>query len=251
MFDVAADAYDRLMGRYSVQLAPQLADYAGVRAGRRVLDVGCGPGALTAALVERLGAESVQAVDPSEPFVAAVRARHPDVAVERASAENLPYPDASFDAALANLVVHFMEDPVRGLSEMTRVTRPGGVVAASVWDSAGNRSPLTAFWQAARELDPNALSESHMAGTRAGHLAELLAQAGLRDVEDTALEAQVTFGSFDEWWEPYTLGVGPVGVFTRGLDAERQRELIERCRKILPQPPFTITAYAWAARGVV
>jgi SAM-dependent methyltransferase len=251
MFDVAADAYDRLMGRYSVQLAPQLADYADVRAGRRVLDVGCGPGALTAELVERVGPENVHAVDPSESFVSAARARHPEVTVERAPAENLPFPDASFDSTLAQLVVHFMEDPVRGLSEMARVTRAGGVVAASVWDQVGDRSPLTPFWKAVRELDAGAATESHMPGTRAGHLAELFAQAGLRNVEDTALESHVTYTSFDDWWEPHTLGVGLVGRYTAGLNEQRRRELREHCRRTLPEPPFTLTAFAWAARGVV
>ena len=135
--------------------SPQLADLAGVAAGQRVLDVGCGPGALTAELVARLGAASVAAVDPSEPFVAAARERHPGVDVRQASAEQLPFPDDAFDAALAQLVVHFMSDPVAGLGEMARVTRPDGVVAACVWDHAGGKGPLSAFWDAARELDPD------------------------------------------------------------------------------------------------
>ena len=120
-FDVAADAYDRFMGRYSQLLSPQLADLAGVRAGQRVLDVGCGPGALTAELVARVGAGAVAAVDPSEPFVAAAGSRYPGVDVRRASAEHLPFQDATFDASLAQLVVHFMADPVAGLAEMARV----------------------------------------------------------------------------------------------------------------------------------
>src|SRR5262249_46690441 len=111
------------MGRYSVPLAPRLADLAGVEAGQRVLDVGCGPGALTPELVERLGAAAVSAVDPSERFVAAARDRHPGVHVEHAAAEELPFVDGSFDATLAQLVVHFMADPVAGLREMKRVTR--------------------------------------------------------------------------------------------------------------------------------
>ena len=127
-FVVAAEAYDRFMGRYSAPLAPVFADFAGVADGQRVLDVGCGPGALTAELVRRLGPASVTAVDPSEPFVAAARERHPDVRVERASAEDLPFPDGTFDAALAQLVVHFMTDPVAGLHELARVTREKGVV---------------------------------------------------------------------------------------------------------------------------
>ena len=141
-FVVAAESYDRFMGRYSVQLGPQLATFAGVIAGMRALDVGCGPGALTSVLVDRVGADQVSAVDPSPPFVEAVRARYPGVTVLQASAESLPFPDRAFDAAIAQLVVHFMADPVAGLAEMARVTRPGGVVAASVWDHAGGLGPL-------------------------------------------------------------------------------------------------------------
>ncbi len=141
-FTVGADAYDRFMGRYSIPLAPKLADFAAVAAGQRVLDVGCGPGALTTELVERLGSAAVSAVDPSEPFVAAARERHPGVDVRRASAEQLPFDDKAFDAALAQLVVHFFPDPVAGLREMARVTREGGVVATCVWDHAGDKGPL-------------------------------------------------------------------------------------------------------------
>src|SRR5438128_8966575 len=133
-FDVAADAYDRFMGRFSRQLSPQLADFAGIRAGQHVLDVGCGPGALTAELVSRLGPQLVAAVDPSVSFVAAARARNPGVDVRTASAEHLPFEDGAFDAALAQLVVHFMTDSVAGLAEMRRVIRQAGVVAACVWD---------------------------------------------------------------------------------------------------------------------
>jgi SAM-dependent methyltransferase len=251
VFEVPADAYDRFMGRYSVQLAPQLADLAGIRPGQRVLDVGCGPGALTAELVARLGPGNVEAVDPSASFVAAARERHSEVAVQQAPAEKLPFPAASFDAALAQLVVHFMADAAAGLSEMKRVTRRAGVVAACVWDHAGERAPLTTFWQAVHELDGATEDESELAGARAGHLAELFADAGLRDVEDTALEAAVTYAAFAEWWEPFTLGVGQAGAYAAALDDEQRRELEHRCRQLLPQAPFTINAFAWAARGVV
>jgi ubiquinone/menaquinone biosynthesis C-methylase UbiE len=127
-FHVAADAYDRFMGRYSVPLAVRLADFTEVTAGQRVVDVGCGPGALTTELVRRVGAAAVSAVDPSEPFVDAARARHPGVDVRRAAAEQLPFDDATFDSTLAQLVVHFMTDPVIGLGEMRRVTRAQGIV---------------------------------------------------------------------------------------------------------------------------
>jgi SAM-dependent methyltransferase len=249
-FDVAADAYDRFMGRYSVQLGPQLADLAGVAPGQRVLDVGCGPGALTGELVARLGAESVAAVDPSESFVAAARERHPSVDVRLAPAEELPFADAMFDAALAQLVVHFMADPVQGLREMARVTERDGAVAACVWDHAGTGGPLSLFWRAAHELDPTVDGESRLAGSREGHLAELFAAAGLRDVEATVLTSTVENATFDEWWEPYTLGVGPAGVYVAGLDESRQAELRDACRERLPAAPFTVVARAWAARGL-
>ncbi len=208
------------------------------------------PGALTAELVARLGAEAVAAVDPSEPFVAAARARNPGVDVQTASAEHLPFPDDGFDAALAQLVVHFMSDPVVGLAEMARVTRQGGVVAACVWDYGGGQSPLRVFWQAARELDSEVDDESGLPGTREGHLAELMEAAGLRDVEPATLTSSLEHQSFDEWWQPFTLGVGPAGKYVASLDAERQAELRERCRSLLPTAPFVVTAKAWAARGL-
>jgi SAM-dependent methyltransferase len=248
-FVVAADAYDRFMGRYSTRLAPQLADLAGVQRGQRALDVGCGPGALTGELVARLGAETVAAVDPSEPFVIAARERYPGVDIQRAAAEELPFPDAEFDVALAQLVVHFMADPIVGLREMARVTRPGGVVVACVWDHGGGRGPLSLFWRAVRQLDPGAQDESELAGSREGHLAELFEAAGLRDVDDTDLAVRVDHPTFDDWWEPFTLGVGPAGAYAAGLDAARREELKERCRQLAPVGPFTLEANAWAARG--
>ena len=250
-FAVAADAYDRFMGRYSALLAPPFADLAGVGSRQRVLDVGCGPGALTSELVERVGASEVSAVDPSEQFVAAARERHPGVDVRRAAAEELPFAEGEFDAALAQLVVHFMADPVRGLAEMARVTRAGGVVAACVWDHAGEQTPLAPFWQAVHELDPDAEDESELAGGREGHLAELFGGAGLREVEETALPVRVEHASFEEWWEPFTLGVGPAGSYVTALDSAQQLELRERCRQRLPPAPFTLSARAWAARGLV
>jgi SAM-dependent methyltransferase len=206
------------MGRYSSPLAPQFADVAGVAAGQRVLDVGCGPGALTTELVARLGPAAVTAADPSESFVAAVQKRHPGVGVRRAPAEQLPFGDRVFDAALAQLVVHFMADPVVGLREMARVTRTDGVVAACVWDHAGGQGPLSLFWEAARELDHEVEDESQLAGARECHLTQLFQAAGLREIEESALSVSVEHPSFEDWWEPFTFGVGPAGSYVVGLN---------------------------------
>jgi SAM-dependent methyltransferase len=233
-----------------VPLAPQLADFAAVAVGQQVLDVGCGPGALTAELVERLGPAAVSAVDPSEPFVAATRERHHGVSVRRAAAEQLPFEDEAFDAALAQLVVHFMADPVAGLREMARVTRKHGVVAACVWDHAGGQGPLSLFWEAARELDPDVEDESQLAGGREGHLGQLFQAAGLEEIEESALSVDVEHPSFEDWWEPFTLGVGPAGAYAAGLDPKQQAQLRELCREMLPSAPFVPMARAWAARGL-
>ena len=249
-FAAGADAYDRFMGRYSVELAPLFADFAGVEALERVLDVGCGPGALTAELTKRLGPSAVAAIDPTEAFVAAVRERNPGVDVRQGSAEDLPFPAGEFDTALAQLVVHFMADPVAGLAEMGRVTREDGVVAACVWDhAAGGRGPLSPFWEAARELDPGSRDESSLPGTGEGDLARLFASAGLHGIEDGELTLDVEHETFEDWWEPYTLGVGPVGVYFAGLDDERRDELREGCRALLPTAPFTLSIRAWTAKA--
>jgi ubiquinone/menaquinone biosynthesis C-methylase UbiE len=167
-FDVAADAYGRFMGRFSRPLAVQFVELAEPQAGQRVLDVGCGPGALTAQLVSRLGPASVSAIDPSAPFVAAIQSRFPGVDVRLGAAEDLPFDDESFDSALAQLVVHFMKDPVVGLSEMARVTRPGGWVAACVWDHGGGAGPLSTFWASVQDVDPSAAGEADLPGSRGG-----------------------------------------------------------------------------------
>jgi len=250
-FAVPAEAYDRFMGVHSRQLAPQLVDLAGVRQGDRVLDVGCGPGALTAELVKRLGAGSVAAVDPSESFVEAAQARYPGVDVRRARAEALPYGDRSFDAALAQLVVHFMANPAAGLREMARVTRRDGVVAACVWDHAGGRSPVAAFWQAARDVGTGIQDEAALAGAREGHLAELFEASDLRHVERAVLVARVEYCRFDDWWEPFALGVGPAGAHFVALSPDQRTRLRERCQALLPRAPFEVASSAWAARGIV
>ena len=249
-FNVPAEAYDRFMGRFSERLVGQMADLADVAAGQRVIDVGCGPGALTAELGRRLGTANVTAVDPSSPFVAAVRERFPGVDVHEATAEHLPFPDATFDAALAQLVVHFMADPVAGLAEMARVTKPGGVIAACVWDHAGGQGPLSLFWAVARELDPRVEDESELAGARDGHLAELFVAAGIGNVERSVVSADLELAGFDAWWDPFVHGVGPAGSYVAGLSPDARARLREACRRRLPAGPFVLAARAWAVRGV-
>lgn len=250
-FNVPAAAYDRFMGLHSRQLAPQLIDFARIAPGGRVLDVGCGPGALTTELVARFGASSVSAIDPSEPFVAEARVRHPGIDVRLAAAEALPYDNGVFDASLAQLVVHLMADASAGLREMVRVTRPEGVVAACVWDHAGERTPLSTFWRAVNELALDVRDESALAGAREGHLVQLFEAAGLRHIEDTALVARVDYASFDQWWEPFGFGVGPAGALFQKLDAMQRARVRARCQELLPPPPFELVSFAWAARGVV
>ncbi|GII76473.1 SAM-dependent methyltransferase [Sphaerisporangium rufum] len=248
MFSAVA-GYDRFMGRFAAPLAPAFADFAEIRPGQRVLDVGCGPGALLGELAGRLGEGCAVGVEPSESFAAAARERHPATRVEIGTAEALPFPDRSFDAALAQLVVHFMSDPVAGLREMARVTRSGGVVAACVWDHAGRTGPLELFWSAVREFDPEVDDESGRVGTREGQLRELFVEAGLAGAEETALTVAVEYTGFDDWWEMFTLGVAPAGVHVAGLAAEKREALRIRCaEKFAERDSRVITGRAWAAR---
>lgn len=247
----AADAYGLFTGRFSKPLAAEFVDFVGPTPGQRVLDVGCGPGALTNLLVERVGGSAVSAVDPSEAFVAAARTRLPGVDVRRATAEELPYAENTFDVALAQLVVHFMSDPVAGLAEMARVTKADGVVAACVWDNAGGFGPLSPLWRAAREIDPAAGDESGAAGASEGQLAELARAAGLAQVRSARLTVDVSFETFQQWWEPLTLGVGSSGAYVQGLDEPSRQALRDRLERALGPTPFTASASAWCVRTVV
>jgi SAM-dependent methyltransferase len=158
----------------------------------------------------------------------------------------LPFADATFDVVAAQLVVHFMRDPVAGLREMARVAAPGALVAASVWDHAGGGGPLAAFWDAVRDLDVAAPDESELPGTRRGDLADLARRAGLDDAAEHALTVAVPFASFGDWWEPFTLGVGPAGAYVRGLEDAAVQRLRERCAERLGAGPFEVRATAWA-----
>jgi ubiquinone/menaquinone biosynthesis C-methylase UbiE len=249
-FTSTADKYDRFMGRYTRTLAPALADAAGIEAGMRVLDVGCGPGGLAEALAARVGAENVAAIDPAPQFAAACRDRNPGADVRVGGAEELPWPDGAFDATLASLVIAFMRDADRGVREMARVTRPGGTVAACMWDIPGGRmTMLSTFWRAARDLDPDAVGERARPGVAEGDIAERFRRAGVEDVVEGALEATADYAGFDDFWEPFTFAVGPAGDYLASQPPERREELRDALRGQLPEGPFTLTARAWYARG--
>lgn len=255
-FRTSADAYDRHIGRYGPELAAALIAAAGLQPGLRALDVGCGPGALATALSELLGAENVAAVDPSEPFAQACAARLPGVRVEVAAAEALPFPDASFDAALSQLVVSFMTDAAAGVREMRRVTRSGGTVAAAVWDYANGMTLLRRFWDAAVALDPQAesLDEGRtMRYCNPDELAQLWAEAGLEEVATSALDVGADYDDFDDLWQPLEAGVGPAGAYVAALPAEQRAQLRDELRRRLDvgDSPFRLTARAWCVTGRV
>lgn len=251
-FLVPGEAYDRFMGRYSRPLAAVFSDAAGVSSGQAVLDVGCGPGALTGALVERVGADLVSAVDPSPPFVADCAARYPGATVREGSAENLPFEDAAFDHALAQLVLYFVTDPAQAGREFRRVLRPGGVAAACVWELTEGMQMLRAFWDAALTIDPEAPDEARtLSYGRPGEIADWLATAGFEDIRETDLEVSSTYASFDELWDGLLAGIGPSGSYCVGL-AEKPRAALREAlfeRVGSPTGSFALSAVARCASG--
>lgn len=252
LFTSPAASYDRFMGRYVPPLAAALADAAGVGPGMRVLDVGCGPGGLTGVLAARVGADQVAAIDAAPQFVTACRQRHPGVDVREGVAEHLPWPDGRFDAVLSSLVIGFLHDPDLTLREMARVARPGGAVAVCMWDLAeGGMTMLRLFWSALHSVRPAAPGESSRPGTSRGDIAARLRRAGLVDVVDGQLHTRAEYVDFDDFWEPFTLGVGPAGQALAGLPVPLRAAVRETCRAQLPDAPFTLEARAWYAVGRV
>jgi SAM-dependent methyltransferase len=251
-----ADAYDRHVGRYGSQLADKLIQVAGLRRGQRALDVGCGPGLLTQPLAATLGAEHVAAVDPSEPFVAACRVRVPGADVRVGVGERLPFEDGRFDAVLAQLVVQLMDDREAGLREMARVARPGGVLAACVWDST--RMPLlAAFWGAAGEVAPERtaeLDEGRQVGyPSSNELERLWHAAGLEGVRTGDVLVHAPYRDLDDLMAPFAAGIGHSGACFTALDDARRRRLRDRVHQRLGRADgaFTLTARAWWVRGAV
>ena len=240
------------MGRYVPTLAAALADAVGVTSGMRVVDVGCGPGGLTHELAARVGATNVAAIDPAAQFVSACRERNPGADVRKGVAESLPWQDGQFDAAVSSLVVAFMRDPDRGVREMVRVTRPGGTVAACMWDIAGGgMKMLSLFWRAVRRVTPGAQGEERRVGTTEGDIPDLLRRAGLENVVAGALESRTEYAGFDDFWEPFTLAVGPSGQYLMSRPGEQQVAIRELCRAEVPNGPFSLTARAWYGTGIV
>lgn len=255
----ASEGYERFMGRWSRVLAPAYAAFAGVRDGQRVLDVGCGTGVLSGVLAARGPRCRITGIDPSEPFIRSATAAHGservDFAVGDASA--LTCDAGTFDHAMALLVLNFVADPVAAVARMVRVTRPGGIVSAAVWDYGDGMAMLRIFWDEAVALEPDAgrRDERHMRLARAGELRALWQQSGLVDVHEEPLVIEQVFDSFDDYWQPFLLGVGPAGAHAASRSAAQREALAQRLRRRLlgsaADGPLRLTARAWAVRGRV
>jgi SAM-dependent methyltransferase len=254
-FDMPAEAYDRHVGRYGRELARALIAAAKVRPGERALDVGCGPGALTTELVALLGDGAVAAIDPSARFAEACRTRLPGARVEVGAAEALPFEDATFDHALAQLVVNFMAEPPKGVREMGRVTRPGGTVAAAVWDYAGEMTFLRRFWDAAIAVDAAAAEHDEgrcMPFCAPDALAGLWSAAGLLDVSVVPTVVSSRYEGFEDLWAPLDRGVGPSGAYVISLPTGQRAAVKGELRRrlgVARDDPFELTARAWIATG--
>jgi SAM-dependent methyltransferase len=255
-----AVAYERLMGRWSEKLAPLFLDFAGVRDGDRILDVGCGTGALVDSLARRASGSSIVGIDPSRPFVEYARQRfpHPRFTFDYGDAMALPYPDSSFDCSLSLLVFMFIREPEKAACEMRRVTSAGRAVAACVWDSGGGGMEMARiFWEEAAKLFPAeaAARQERTHCNRAGELTKVWRAAGLQRVEEAGLEIRTEFSSFDDYWLPYNRGVGPQGVFNERLSTAQREALREALRLRLVgdrhDGQFSLRAAAWAVRGTV
>ena len=256
---VESDAYELFMGRWSRRLAPLLVKFASVDGRDSVLDIGSGTGALAFAVAEAVPSAFVTGVDPSSAYVRYAQARTPGdrVRFSVGDAQALQIPDATFDKTLSLLVMNFIPDPIKALREMIRVTRPGGIVAAAVWDYGEGMEMLRVFWDEAVALDATiaARDERHMPLCRPGELAALWRANGLQQVEERPIAVDLSFTSFDDYWAPFLGGQGPAGAYVTSLSETARAALEARLRKRLlgerRDAAFTLRARAWAVRGVV
>lgn len=252
------DPYERYVGRWSRQVAPLFLSWLGIPAGRRWLDVGCGTGALCAAIVDRCAPSSVTGVDPSEGFLGTARANLAGRAVlHHGSATAIPLDDASVDVVVSGLVLNFVSDQRAALAEMARVSASGGIIAAYVWDYAGKMELMRVFWDAVVELDPDAVKMDEgirFPLCRPEALAELFASAGLEAVEVTATDIPTPFASFEDYWQPFLGGQGPAPAYAMSLDEPARARLRDAVRRRLPvehDGSISLAARAWAVRATV
>jgi len=255
-----AEAYERFMGRWSRLVASPLVDFTGLPARGRMLDVGSGTGSLAFAIAERNGRAHVLGIDPSKEYVAYAISRNPfpdRASFEVGDAQQLHFPDASFDAALSLLVFNFIPDPKKALLELRRVTKPGGKLSAAVWDYGAGMRMLRTFWDAAVHLDPGAekLDEKHMPLCRAGELSALWKQGGLENVHEQSIDIKMRFESLADYWDPFLLGQGPAGSYVRHLDPDKLQALRGEVKGRLSLPaentPLVLPARVWSVRGMV
>ena len=253
----AGDRYEPYVGRWSRLVAREFVQWLAVPAGSDWLDVGCGTGALTRTILDRASPGSVRSVDRSEGFVEYAKAHIADAPAkfEAGDAQALPLPVATVDAAVSGLVLNFLPDPGKAVADMARVVRPGGIVAAYVWDYAGKMELMRCFWDAAAALDPAAqeLDEGRRFPVcRPEPLAQLFVNARLHDVETRAIDIPTVFRDFDDYWSPFLGGQGPAPGYAASLDEARRGALRERIRSSLPTAgdgTIHLVARAWAARG--
>jgi SAM-dependent methyltransferase len=254
---LASDAYERFMGRWSRRLAPRLVAFAAVDPRDSVLDVGSGTGALARAIADAMPSVRVIGIDPSAAYVREARARTASDNVQFlvGDARRVDLPDASVDKAISLLAMNFIPDPAQAVREMVRVTRPGGTVAAAVWDYGDGMEMLRAFWDEAVALDPAvaARDERHMPLCRPGELAALWRAEGLTAIDEQPLDIALSFASFDDYWSPFLGGQGPAGAYAASLPDTGRSALASRLRRRLfgdrVDAAFTLDARAWAVKG--
>jgi SAM-dependent methyltransferase len=252
-----AEAYERFMGRWSRRLAPLLVRFGGLSDGDRVLDVGCGTGSLTFSLPGLANVSAVTGVDLTPGFLDFARARgtDPRITFRQGDARALPFDGNSFDRAFAMLVLHFIPDAARAVAEMRRVVRPGGTVAAAVWDLYGGQPHIRMVWDTAAVLDPGLEPPLFRPMTAPGEMADTWRALGLREVEQTSLMIRVEFSSFEDFWSPFLLGEGPHGRYVAGLTEPARAALREHARRAYlanrPDGPRSFVSVAWACRGTV